>query len=78
MPSETCAMMDLSKIILGIVFLLAAYLYQLYTKISKNLPAPDFDIAEYWGKGQVANHKDDESIKPFKVSFGDGVSAHIT
>lgn len=66
-------MMDFSTVFLGILFLFAAYLYQVYVKISKNHPAPDFDINEYWGKGQVKNHQDDKSVKPFKVSFGDDV-----
>lgn len=67
-------MMEFWKIFVGFLFLFGAYCYQYYVKISKNLPIPDFDIAEYWGKGESTSNKDDTAIKPFKLSFGDEVS----
>lgn len=43
-------------------------------KLCSNLNIHVFDLKEFWGKGDVANYKEDSSIKPFKVSFGDEVS----
>jgi len=65
--------MEYSKIFLGAVCLIAALCYQKYQKLSKNLPKPDFDWKEFWGKGDIANYKEDSSVKPFKVSYGDEV-----
>ncbi|XP_037037452.1 juvenile hormone epoxide hydrolase 2-like [Bradysia coprophila] len=63
-------MMDLSTILLALFILFVAYLYRAYVKISTNHPVPKIDIVEYWGKGQVENHRDDDKINPFKVSVG--------
>lgn len=57
-----------------VLFLLLALGFQSYRKISKNLPRPDYDAKEFWGKGDVKNYKEVEAIKPFKVSYGDEVS----
>ena len=67
-------MMDFSKIAIGALFLLLAFCYQVYQKLSKNLPRPDYDLKQFWGKGDVKNYKEDSSIKPFEISFGDEVS----
>lgn len=66
--------MECWKIFLGFVCLIVALAYQKYQKLSKNLPIPSFDLKEFWGKGDVANYKEDTSVKPFKVSFGNDVS----
>ena len=66
--------MDLTKIFLGFLFLIAAYCYQSYQRLSKNLPKPDFDLNEFWGKGDVKEYKEDASIKPFKISFSKEVN----
>jgi hypothetical protein len=65
--------MEFFKIFIGVIFLIAAYCYQKYQKLSKNLPIPDFDLKQYWGKGDAKNYQEDTSIKPFKVSYSDEV-----
>lgn len=70
--------MEYSKIFLGAVCLIAALCYQKYQKLSKNLPIPDFDWKEFWGKGDVTNYKEDSSVKTFKVSYGDEVGYIIS
>lgn len=65
--------MECWKIVLGVVCLIIAFCYQKYLKLSKNLPIPNFSLKEFWGKGDVANYKEDTAVKPFKVSFGDEV-----
>lgn len=65
--------MEYSKILLGALFLIAAFCYQQYQKLSKNLPKPEFDLKQFWGKGDVAAYKEDAAVKPFKVSYGDEV-----
>lgn len=65
--------MDLYRIFFGAICLIAAYCYQSYQKLTKNLPRPEFDLEEFWGKGDVKSYKEDKSIKPFKLSFSDEV-----
>lgn len=65
--------MEIFKIFLGGSCLLVALLYQQYVKLSKNLPRPDFDLAEYWGKGDKKDYQEDRSIRPFKVSYSSEV-----
>lgn len=67
-------MMDFSKILIGFLFLIIAFFYQTYQKLSKNLPRPDYDLKQFWGKGDVKNYKEDPAIKPFKISYDDEVS----
>jgi juvenile hormone epoxide hydrolase len=67
-------MMEFSKILIGILLLIIAFFYQTYQKLSKNLPKPDYDLKQFWGKGDVKNYKEDLTIKPFKVLYGDEVS----
>lgn len=59
-------MAEFGKIILGVICLLLAYIY---TQISKNLPAPEIDIDEYWGPSALEKSKQDESIRKFTISF---------
>lgn len=59
-------MADWKIIILGIFCLILAYLYN---ETAKNLPPPDFDVNEYWGKSEFKTSKIDESIREFKISF---------
>lgn len=61
------------KICLGLILLVAAITYQQYLNISSNFPRPDFDPQEYWGKGEADKYKEDEAIRPFKVSYSDNV-----
>jgi juvenile hormone epoxide hydrolase len=70
-------MMELGKIFFGIVFLVVAFCYQQYRKISKNLPRPDFDLNEYWGKGDVKNYKEKSEILPFKISYSAEVKFYL-
>lgn len=65
--------MDFTKILLGFVVLLLAFCYQAYQKLSKNLPRPDYDLKEYWGKGDVKNYKEDTKITKFELNFGNEV-----
>lgn len=66
--------MEFNKILIGILFLVIAFFYQTYQKLSKNLPRPDYDLKQFWGKGNVKNYKEDTAVKPFKVSYSDDVS----
>lgn len=66
--------MDYFKIFLGALCLIAAICYQKYKKLTKNLPKPTFDLKEFWGKGDVKNYKEESSVKPFKVAYGDEVN----
>lgn len=65
--------MECSKILFGLFFLFLAFCYQQYQKISKNLPKPDFDLKEFWGKGDVKAYKEDSAIKPFTIAYSDEV-----
>lgn len=67
--------MECWAIIFGCICLVAAFCWQKYQSLSKNLPRPNFDPNEFWGKGEVSNYKEDSSIKPFKVAFGDEVKS---
>lgn len=67
--------MEYSKILLGVLFLIIAFCYQQYQKLSKNLPKPSYDLKEYWGKGDIKNYKEDSAIKPFKVSYSSEVKS---
>lgn len=67
-------MMDFTKLLIGIFFILLALCYQAYQKLTKNLPRPNYDLKQFWGKGEVENYKEDSSIRPFKISFGDEVN----
>jgi hypothetical protein len=65
--------MDFIKILLGAVCLLAAVCYQAYQKLSKNLPRPDYDLKEYWGKGDVKDYVEYTQIIKSKLKFEDEV-----
>lgn len=68
-------MMELWKILLGFISLIAAFFYQKYQSLSRNLPKPDFDLQEFWGKGDFKDYKEDISIKPFKVAYSNEVTS---
>lgn len=70
--------MEWWKILLGLLCLFAAFCYQAYQNLSKNLPKPTFDLKEYWGKGKADGYKEDLSIKPFKVDYSAKVRIEIS
>jgi hypothetical protein len=65
--------MNLTKIAIGGLFLLLAFCYQTYRNLSKNLPRPDYDLKEYWGKGDVADYKEDTQILTFRLAYTEEV-----
>lgn len=65
--------MECYKIVIGILCVIVGVGYRIYVKISKNLPKPTFDLKEFWGKGDVKNYKEDDSIKPFTISYSNEV-----
>jgi len=70
--------MEWWKILLGLLCLFAAFCYQAYQSLSKNLPKPTFDSTEYWGKGKVDGYKEDSSIRSFKVDYSDKVISKLS
>lgn len=63
---------------IGALALIGYLGYRLYQKLTKNLPRPNFDEKEYWGKGAASNYQEDTSIRPFKVSYDDQVRKQLT
>jgi hypothetical protein len=69
--------MTLKKICLGGFVLLAAACYQACLKLTKNLPKPNYDLKEFWGKGDVKNYSENHEIPPFVVTVGDEVRMNV-
>jgi juvenile hormone epoxide hydrolase len=70
--------MDFTARVLFVLFsLLTAFLYQQYRQASRPLEAPTFDAKQYWGPGDAALYKEDATIKPFKVSYGEQVISKL-
>lgn len=44
-------------------------------EMTAGIPVPNLDERRYWGPGSAANYKEDTTIKPFKISYSNEVSA---
>lgn len=69
--------MDFSKMFLGFIFLVLAFCYQKFQNLSQNMPKPNFDPKEYWGKGNVKDYTEVEHLKPFIVHHKGDVSMTV-
>ena len=54
---------------LAFVAIIVAFGYKKYRSWTKSLPRPDIDEQFFWGRGDGKDHKEDTSIKPFKVEI---------
>lgn len=59
---------------IAIICIIVGYGYRKFVKLTENLPRPNFSLTEYWGKGKVADYKEDTTIKPFKVEYSKEVN----
>lgn len=62
-----------TQITLVAIAITIGVVYLKYDSISSPLPAPKFDVNAYWGPGKKEAHKEDKSIKPFKINYSDKV-----
>jgi hypothetical protein len=67
--------MDFTARVLFVLFsLLTAFLFQQYREQTRPLTAPVPDTEKYWGAGDAKLYKEDTTIKPFQVSYGEEVT----
>jgi len=57
------------KLATAVVVVIAALIYRIYQKLSRNHPIPNLDLNEFWGKGSKSDHKESTAITPFKISY---------
>jgi juvenile hormone epoxide hydrolase len=56
-------------IVAVVVFTVAKFYYE----ISKPYPKPEVNLQQYWGPGDGQGYKEDQTIKPFKISYSQRV-----
>lgn len=54
---------------LVIMFMLLAFGYQQFINLTKPLPAPVFDVTQYWGKGDRNSYSENDSIEAQQVHY---------
>lgn len=52
-----------------------AALVQNYRLLKQPLPAPKFDLQEYWGPGKAADYKENTAVTPFDIATKPEVSS---
>lgn len=53
-------------------------IYMKYKNLSSPLPPPTFDVNAYWGPGKKEAHKEDKSVKPFKINYSDKIISDLS
>lgn len=56
------------RILITVTCLGAAALFQNYRLMKQPVPAPKFDLNEYWGPGSRADYKENIAVKPFDIA----------
>uniref|UniRef100_A0A182QWG9 Epoxide hydrolase n=1 Tax=Anopheles farauti TaxID=69004 RepID=A0A182QWG9_9DIPT len=61
------------RVLFVIVSLISAVVFKQYCELTAPLPVPELNLKQYWGPGDVKQYKEDATIKPFKVSYGEPI-----